>query len=170
MCAFTPIGPGRYKARTAEISSNESGFIERNKDLIGPLSSWNTPRVSPRANNSYVFGSSRPSSSRTTVSPRFDMMLSKVSSSTVRFRSPKKSIFSRPSDSHAPISNWVIIAPSWSLRQTGKTLINSSLHKITPAACTPGWRFRPSMPRAVSTTARTSASSSYKSRNSPASP
>ena len=44
-----PMGPGRYSARTALMSSNESGFIERSSARIGPPSSWKTPRVSPRA-------------------------------------------------------------------------------------------------------------------------
>ena len=40
---------------------------------------------------------------------------------------------------------------------------------ITPAACTPGWRTSPSIPRAVSMTSLISASASYRERSSPAS-
>ena len=38
--------------------------------------------------------------------------------------------------------------------------MSGSLLMITPAACTPAWRIRPSSPRAVSITWRTSASAS----------
>jgi hypothetical protein len=47
--------------------------------------------------------------------------------------------------------------------------MSGSLLMITPAACTPHWRFRFSSPRAVSTTRLTSGSDSYSWRNSPAS-
>ena len=36
------------------MSSKLSGFISRSSERIGPPSSWNTPRVSPRASSSYV--------------------------------------------------------------------------------------------------------------------
>ena len=52
----------------------------------------------------------------------------------------------------------------------GMMSIRGSLDMITPAACTPHCRFRPSRSFAVSTTVLTSASDSYSARNSPPSP
>ena len=52
LCELAPIGPGRYSAPTAEMSSKLSGRIDRSSARIGPPSSWNTPRVSPRASSS----------------------------------------------------------------------------------------------------------------------
>ncbi len=46
------IGPGRYSAMTAAMSPNLSTRIERSSARIGLPSSWNTPRVSPRASSS----------------------------------------------------------------------------------------------------------------------
>jgi len=145
------MGPGRYSAITAEISSKESGFMERSSARIGALSSWKTPRVSPLANNSNVFLSASGRSSSTTFLPWFFSILARQSSRTERFRKPKKSILSKPVASHATMSNWVMTAPSASRRWIGMISRSGSRPRITPAACTPHWRFKPSRPRAVST-------------------
>ncbi len=63
-----------------------------------------------------------------------------------------------PSASDAGKSNWVTIWPSCSRRMIGMMSMSGSLDMITPAACTPHWRFRFSMPRAVSKTFCASAS------------
>ena len=68
-------------------------------------------------------------------------------------------------DSQSGPLNPVIRAPSSARRCTGITSTSGSDDKITPAACTPVPRIRPSIPRAVSTTFLTSASSSYSPRN-----
>ena len=93
-------------------------------------------------------------------------MCAKQSSNTVKFLKPKKSIFSSPKDSQAPISNWVMMAPSCSRFHKGTTSINGSRHKITPAACTPGCLLKPSSPRAVSTIRCASGSALYRFLNS----
>ena len=71
--------------------------------------------------------------------------------------------------SHCTNGNPVMMAPSFSRRWIGSTSASRSEDKITPAACTPVPRVSPSMPRAVSSTRLTSASSSYSARSSPAS-
>ena len=71
-------------------------------------------------------------------------MLSSASSMIVRLRRPRKSIFSSPSVSQTPMSNCVMIAPSASRRWIGMTSISGLLDMITPAACTPHCRLRPS--------------------------
>ena len=63
------MGPGRYSAITAEISWKESGDKLFSNALIGPPSSWNTPKVSPRLSSWYVLGSSKVKSSNTTSIP-----------------------------------------------------------------------------------------------------
>ena len=62
------------------------------------------------------------------------------------------------------------MAPSAGRLSSGITSTSGSLDMITPAAWTPHWRLRPSIPIAVSTTRFTSLSSSYSDRNSPPSP
>ena len=51
----------------------------------------------------------------------------------------------------------------------GMMSISGSLDMMTPAACTPHWRFRPSMPLASSTTRCASGSAAWTWRNSSAS-
>ena len=78
---------------TAEMSSKLSGFISRSSERIGPPSSWNTPSVSPRAEQ--LVRRARSSSARSSSTermPRFASMLSSASSMIVRLRSPRKSI------------------------------------------------------------------------------
>ena len=58
------------------------------------------------------------------------------------------------------MSNCVMIAPSASRRWIGMTSISGVLDMITPAACTPHWRLRPSSPRAVSMISLTCGSTS----------
>ena len=58
------------------------------------------------------------------------------------------------------MSNWVMIAPSASRRWIGMTSISGFDDMITPAACTPHCRLRPSSPRAVSMISLTWASDS----------
>ncbi len=84
----------------------------------------------------------------------------------VRLRSPRKSILMRPSDSSGGWSNWVMIAPSSSRFMIGSTSSSGSADRMTPAACTPHWRFRFSMPIAVSKTLAASGSVSMTARKS----
>ena len=63
-----------------------------------------------------------------------------------------------------------MIAPSCSRRMIGMMSISGSEDMITPAACTPHCRFRPSRSLALSTTVLTSGSAAYSARNSAPSP
>ncbi|CAM5422752.1 hypothetical protein SFUMM280S_11526 [Streptomyces fumanus] len=99
MCEFMPIGPGRYRAETAEMSSKLSGFIMRSRERMGPPSNWKTPRVSPRWSSSKVVGSSSGRLRRSMSIPLLAFTILTASSMIVRLRRPRKSIFSRPSDS-----------------------------------------------------------------------
>src|SRR5699024_1058599 len=96
-------------------------------------------------------------------------MFATASESTVRLRSPRKSIFSRPRVSRVGYSNWVMIWPSEGRRIIGTMSTRGWLDMITAQACTPQPRVRPSTPLAISTTFCTSGSSSWMRRNSPAS-
>ena len=87
-------------------------------------------------------------------------MLFSASSMIVRLRRPRKSIFSRPRVSQTPMSNCVMMAPSASRRWIGMTSISGCLDMITPAACTPHCRLRPSRSWAVSTISLTCGSDS----------
>ena len=78
--------------------------------------------------------------------PRLALMFSTASLRTVRFRRPRKSIFSEPMYSQSGPLNPVIRAPSSGRRWIGITSTSGSDDKITPAACTPVPRIRPSMP------------------------
>ena len=69
-----------------------------------PLDSiWNTPAVCPREIISYVAVSSSGMPSSVKSGSRSCTIFT-ASSSTVRFRSPRKSIFSRPSSSSVVIT------------------------------------------------------------------
>ncbi len=96
-------------------------------------------------------------------------MFSTASERTVRFRSPRKSIFSKPSVSQVGYSNWVMICPSEGRRIIGMMSVRVWLDMMTAQACTPQPRVRPSTPLAISTTFWTSGSSSCMRRNSVAS-
>ena len=103
------------------------------------------------------------------VVPVFASIIRSASSITVRFRSPRKSILIRPRDSSGGWSNWVMIAPSSSRFMMGSTSSSGSADMITPAACTPHWRLRFSIPFAVSKTRAASPSVSMRARMSAAS-
>ena len=55
------------------MSSKLSGRISRSSERIGPPSSWNTPRVSPRPSSAYAGASSSGRSSSTRVNPRLSV-------------------------------------------------------------------------------------------------
>ena len=94
------VGPHRARAGTAparrRCRRSCPGRMLRKSCRIGPPSSWKTPRVSPRPSSAYAGGLSSGRSSRTRSIPRFGARLSSASSSTVRLRSPRKSILIRP--------------------------------------------------------------------------
>ena len=102
--------------------------------------------------------------------PVASSMRSSAVSITERFRSPRKSIFSRPSSSTSCIAYWVTIgaeagsAPGSGLRWIGMYSVSGSFEITTAAAWMPSWRRRPSRPRATSITRFASGSASYISR------
>ncbi len=75
-------------------------------------SNWNTPLASPRCSNSYVGRSSSGRFWTSSSSPRVRLISLSVFSIRVRVRSPRKSIFSRPTFSMIPISHWVVTTAS----------------------------------------------------------
>ena len=164
---FTLIGPGRYSAMSAAVSSKDEGARARSSARIGGDSSWNTPMVVPAESRSKVAWSSSEMASMSTTSPRNCSMTSTVSVMTSRFRRPRKSILSRPSSSTPPISYWVTTGassgacPDSGLRWIGRYSVSGSLVITTAAAWMPSWRRRPSRPLATSITLRASSSVSY---------
>ena len=111
------IGPGRYNALTAAISSMFSGSNLRKTFRIPADSNWNTPEVSPRWNKSSVFASFSGISFNRISYPSTRLTAFKVKSIIDKLRSPKKSIFKRPIASTSFIVYWVRKAssePRWS--------------------------------------------------------
>ena len=126
------------------------------------LSSWNTPSVRPAASISNVSGSS--SGICSTAKPGTLRRTSRAaSSSTVRLRRPRKSIFSSPSSSSVVIGNWQTTDSSFfasgTYSYTGFSVMT------TPAACVEAWRGMPSKARAVSIRLCRRSSESYISRS-----
>ena len=85
-----------------------------------------------------------------------------ASSSTVRFRSPRKSIFRRPSSSRVVMTYWHTTASSFFAR--GTYSYTGRLVMTTPAAWVEAWRGIPSRALAVSMSFFTCSSVSYCSR------
>ena len=128
------------------------------KPVIPAPSIWNTPSVSPRLIISYTLASSSGISSGFISTPASRIM-SSVSRITVSVRSPRKSIFSRPSRSIVPIGYWVVITSSF--RCSGTYSITGFPVISTPAAWVEAWRGMPSRVIAVSISSFTFGSSSY---------
>ncbi len=91
------------------MSSNSVGLTLRSASRIPSDSSWKTPTESPPLSISNVLRSSIGIRSMSTSCSRERRMISIASSITSRFRSPRKSIFSRPISSIGPIEYWVTI-------------------------------------------------------------
>ena len=111
------MGPGRYRAMTAVMSSMDLGLSPTHTPVMPTDSSWNTPLVCPSVSILNVSGSSSGTlSTRKSGSAR--RTRSSASFSTVRFRRPRKSILSRPSCSSVTISNWQTMDSSFLARGT----------------------------------------------------
>ena len=146
---------------TAVMSSMLRGRSCVQTPVMPALSSWNTPEVWPSAimwklsaSSSGMVSTRKPGSvSRTILA---------ASSRTVRFRRPRKSIFSRPSSSRVVIWYWVTTDSSLVARgtysQTGFSVMT------TPAACVEAWRGMPSSAIAVSSRRLTAGSCPAMSR------
>ena len=142
------------------MSSKLSGRISRSSARIGPPSSWKTPSVSPRAEQ--LVG-------RRVVERQVleDQRLAAVGLDVVQ-RVVEDREVAQPEEVHLDqaerLARRVVelgddraVGGRLSI---GMTSISGSLDMITPAACTPHCRLRPSMPIAVSTTVLTSGSAS----------
>ena len=141
------IGPGRYRAMMAVMSSMFWGFSPRHTPVMPEDSIWNTPPVLPWVSISKVALSSMGMSARRKSGWSFWTIFT-ASSSTVRFRRPRKSIFSRPSSSRVTMVYWQTMESSF--RARGTYSYTGRLVMTTPAAWVEAWRGIPSKARAVS--------------------
>ena len=85
-------------------SSSRPGFRPRSASRMPEDSSWNTPNVFASLSMAYVLASSSGNASKSISMPRDCLRSLAVLASTVSVRSPRKSIFSRPSFSIGPIA------------------------------------------------------------------
>ena len=111
------MGPGRYRATIAVISSMELGFMLMHTPVMPADSSWNTPWVLPSDSMAKVAASS----SGMVLMEKSGSILRisfSASSITVRFRRPRKSILRRPSSSMVVMVYWVTIVSSLQDRGT----------------------------------------------------
>ncbi len=145
------IGPGRYNATMAIMSSKTVGFSSRKYRFIPADSSWNTPVVSPRWNNLKVSSSSSGILARSISVLYTFLIIRKALLIIVKFERPKKSILSRPISSTGPIGYCVATTPFCDI-STGANFTISSGAITTPAACTPWLRIVPSRRIAKSST------------------
>jgi len=128
-------------------------------------SNWNTAMVSPRANSSYVAGSSSGMALMSSAGcARFALIAFTAQSMIVSVRSPRKSNFTRPIASTSSLSNWVTGLrprpwPSCSAN-SGQNSDSGSGAITTPPACLPALRVRSSSSSARSIRSRTSSSAS----------
>ena len=131
----------------AVISSMFSGFNPKQTPVMPLDSIWNTPEVLPAVSMANTSGSSMGMSSKR-KSGSFCCTIFTASSSTVRFRRPKKSIFNRPSSSSVIMLYWHTMASSF--RARGTYSYTGRLVMTTPAAWVLAWRGMPSSDLAVS--------------------
>ncbi len=137
------MGPGRYREIPAITSSRFSGFNSFIKLFMPPLSNWNTPSVRPVPMDARTFLSSKSILSISIWTPLSFSIRATASRSTVKVRSPRKSIFKSPSSSMVVMVNWVVTEPSAPL--DNGTSSSAGLEQITtPAACMEVCRGRPS--------------------------
>ena len=125
------------------ISSMFSGFNSLIKDFIPALSSWKTPSVFPWPIISYTLASSKSIFWISNSSPSFFRIIRTASWITVRVRSPRKSIFSRPSSSMVVMVNCVVTTLS-APRDRGTNSSKGSEPITTPAAWMEVCRGKPS--------------------------
>ena len=119
-------------------------------------SSWNTPSVSPSEIILYTPSSSMGMSSLSQTVPPPARTISMVSMMTFSVRSPRKSIFRRPSASTVVMGNCVVITSS--LVCSGQYSTTGSAVISTPAAWVDALRGMPSSLRAMSMSRRTASS------------
>ena len=142
----------------AVMSSMPLGLSPTQTPVMPVLSSWNTPLVRPAESISKVSLSSSGTASmrKPGVWRRTSFT---ASSSTVRFRRPRKSIFNRPSSSRVVIWYWQTTDSSLVARgtysYTGRSVIT------TPAAWVEAWRGMPSRAFATSISRCSFSSPSY---------
>ena len=101
----------------AVMSSMSLGLRPTHTPVIPADSIWNTPQVRPSESIWKVSGSSSGMSFRE-KSGVWARTICSASSSTVRLRRARKSIFSRPSSSRVVMVYWVTTASSFLARGT----------------------------------------------------
>ena len=111
------MGPGRYRAMMAQMSSMLLGFSPTHTPVIPADSIWNTPEVRPSESIWNTSGSSS-GMSESWKSGWLWRTIFTASSRMVRLRRPKKSIFSRPSSSRVVMVYWVTTRSSLVARGT----------------------------------------------------
>ena len=140
--------------------ARDFGFISISQRRMPEPSTWKTPAVSPRPNNSYVPGSSTGILSRFRSMPCRWRMKSQARAMMVRVARPRKSTLSSPNESTTDISNCVTVftglseaeLPVGRCRGMYSTMGLSVI--ITPAAWVPALRTTPSICLAVSISSR----------------
>ncbi|OQA03329.1 MAG: hypothetical protein BWY68_00764 [bacterium ADurb.Bin400] len=135
----------------AIMSSKTDGLSSFRYRFIPSDSSWKTPVVSPRDNNSYVDRSLSVRVSMLRSISCIFRMIRKAFWIIVKFVKPRKSIFNKPKCSIGFIEYSVTtemspLAASW----RGRYSVNGSLEITTPAAWTDACRTTPSSLDAIS--------------------
>ena len=134
------MGPGRYSATMAMMSSKRSGFSRFKLSRMPVDSSWNTPTVSALARISKALGSSNGRASRSTSMPRPRFTSSTAFCSTVSVFRPRKSNFTRPAASTSFQLNWVTGEFDFGSRVSGTSSTSGRSPMTMPAACVEAWR------------------------------
>ena len=106
------MGPGRYSATTAVMSSMDCGRRPVTTFVMPADSSWNTPMVLPWP-SMWKVASSWSDTCSMEKSGVWRRIIFSASAMTVRLRRPKKSIFKRPSSSSVVMVYWVTICSSF---------------------------------------------------------
>ena len=129
------MGPGRYKALSAERSSMFLGLSLRQISCIPDDSNWKIASVRPSLNSCIVFSSLSKIFAHTISSLSMRFMLFKQSLIMVSVLSARKSILSTPTFSRSVISYCVVTS---SLAETAMGINSCSGSGVitTPAACT----------------------------------
>ena len=137
-CGITCIGPGRKSATMAIRSKIVVGFSSFIYRRMPADSSWNTPVVSPTASISNVFLSVRGMPYKSITFPFTSSINLRAAAIIVRFRSPRKSIFSSPTPSSPTVyMSYCVTTRSPLLSLCSGVYSTSGLSAITtPAACT----------------------------------
>ncbi|OIQ64658.1 hypothetical protein GALL_537900 [mine drainage metagenome] len=163
------IGPGRYRATSAMMSSKQSGLACFSMSFMPRDSSWNTAVVLAALSRLKVGLSSSGKVSNASGSrpsnARWALVLSSAMARMVSVRRPRKSNFTRPTASTSSLSYWLttLSLPGWQYMGEKSVILPGEIS--TPPACMPILRVRPSSRNASSSSSLTSSSFSRRSLN-----